>query len=276
MSDRSRDGRDDSSGRCARARATRGRRRARPRPPAAERLTRADRRRGPRGRQLRAGRLAVRHAAAPPHRARLVRLAFPEEELGRGARRASPGGISPRIVEAPGAAGGRCGASSTSTSSGAGASSRSPLDWTLIGPFAARVLRATAEIPYGGVSATRRSPPRPGSPRGSRAAGNALGSNPIPIVIPCHRVLRSGGALGGYGGGLDASAGCWSSRARSPAPSSAGRLSGRSADCSAARRPLRLGGVAHGHRPPGVGDARACRAGTTRRRAPPDSRSRRR
>ena len=42
-----------------------------------------------------------------------------------------------------------------------------------------------------------------GSPRGSRAAGNALGSNPIPIVVPCHRVLRSGGNLGGYGGGLD-------------------------------------------------------------------------
>jgi methylated-DNA-[protein]-cysteine S-methyltransferase len=42
-----------------------------------------------------------------------------------------------------------------------------------------------------------------GSPRGSRAAGNALGANPIPIVVPCHRVLRSGGALGGYGGGLE-------------------------------------------------------------------------
>ena len=42
-----------------------------------------------------------------------------------------------------------------------------------------------------------------GSPRGSRAAGNALGSNPIPIVVPCHRVLRSGGALGGYAGGLE-------------------------------------------------------------------------
>ena len=42
-----------------------------------------------------------------------------------------------------------------------------------------------------------------GSPRGFRAAGNALGANPIPIVVPCHRVLRSGGALGGYGGGLE-------------------------------------------------------------------------
>ena len=42
-----------------------------------------------------------------------------------------------------------------------------------------------------------------GSPRAHRAAGSALGANPIPIVVPCHRVLRSGGALGGYGGGLD-------------------------------------------------------------------------
>ncbi len=42
-----------------------------------------------------------------------------------------------------------------------------------------------------------------GSPRAFRAAGRALGANPIPIVVPCHRVLRSGGALGGYGGGLD-------------------------------------------------------------------------
>jgi O-6-methylguanine DNA methyltransferase len=42
-----------------------------------------------------------------------------------------------------------------------------------------------------------------GSPRAFRAAGSALGANPIPIVVPCHRVLRSSGALGGYGGGLD-------------------------------------------------------------------------
>ena len=42
-----------------------------------------------------------------------------------------------------------------------------------------------------------------GSPRAVRAAGTALGANPVPIVVPCHRVLRTGGALGGYGGGLD-------------------------------------------------------------------------
>ena len=65
------------------------------------------------------------------------------------------------------------------------------------------MLRATARIPFGGVLSYTQVASRAGSPRGSRAAGNALGSNPIPIVVPCHRVLRSGGALGGYGGGRE-------------------------------------------------------------------------
>ncbi len=77
------------------------------------------------------------------------------------------------------------------------------LDWRLASPFARRVLRATARIPYGEVSDYGTIAGRAGSPRGARAAGNALGANPIPIVVPCHRVLRHGGALGGYTGGLD-------------------------------------------------------------------------
>jgi methylated-DNA-[protein]-cysteine S-methyltransferase len=76
-------------------------------------------------------------------------------------------------------------------------------DWTLIGPFASRVLSAAAAIPYGGVLTYSEVAGKAGSPRGSRAAGNALGSNPIPIVVPCHRVLRTGGSLGGYAGGLE-------------------------------------------------------------------------
>ena len=76
------------------------------------------------------------------------------------------------------------------------------LDWALIGPFARRVLRRTAAIPYGSHSSYGEVAAAAGSPRGARAAGNALGSNPIPIVIPCHRVLHAGGGLGGYGGGL--------------------------------------------------------------------------
>jgi len=41
-----------------------------------------------------------------------------------------------------------------------------------------------------------------GRPSAARATGNALGANPVPIVVPCHRVLRTGGGLGGYTGGL--------------------------------------------------------------------------
>ena len=65
------------------------------------------------------------------------------------------------------------------------------------------MLEATARIPFGSVSTYKRVAADAGSPRGFRAAGNALGSNPLPIIVPCHRVLRSGGALGGYGGGIE-------------------------------------------------------------------------
>ena len=65
------------------------------------------------------------------------------------------------------------------------------LDWGLVGAgFARRVLQAAIAIPFGDTSTYR-------------GAGNALGSNPIPIVVPCHRVLASTGGLGGYTGGLD-------------------------------------------------------------------------
>ena len=76
------------------------------------------------------------------------------------------------------------------------------LDLSLLGRFAQRVLGITSEIPYGGVLSYGEVAAEAGSPRGSRAVGNALGCNPIAVVIPCHRVLRSGGTIGGYGGGL--------------------------------------------------------------------------
>jgi methylated-DNA-[protein]-cysteine S-methyltransferase len=77
------------------------------------------------------------------------------------------------------------------------------LDWRLAEGFSRRVLQATALIPYGGVSTYKQVATAAGSPRGHRAAGNALGHNPLPIVVPCHRVLHSGGGLGGYTGGLE-------------------------------------------------------------------------
>lgn len=78
-----------------------------------------------------------------------------------------------------------------------------PLDRQLIHGFGKAVLRATQQIPYGQVSSYGEIAAEAGNRRAARAAGSALGANPIPIVIPCHRVLRAGGALGGYGGGLD-------------------------------------------------------------------------
>ncbi len=78
-----------------------------------------------------------------------------------------------------------------------------PIDWSLVRGFAAGVLQATARVPFGQVTTYREVAGAAGSPRGARAAGNALGSNPIPIVVPCHRVVHAGGGLGGYTGGLE-------------------------------------------------------------------------
>jgi methylated-DNA-[protein]-cysteine S-methyltransferase len=78
-----------------------------------------------------------------------------------------------------------------------------PLDWALTRGFAGRVLQATARIDFGTTSTYASMASDAGSPRAVRAAGNALGTNPLPVVVPCHRVLRTGGALGGYTGGIE-------------------------------------------------------------------------
>jgi len=69
-------------------------------------------------------------------------------------------------------------------------------------PFQRKVLRACRRIPRGRVSSYRGIAERCGLPNGARAAGTALARNPFPLVIPCHRVVRSDGSLGGFGGGL--------------------------------------------------------------------------
>jgi methylated-DNA-[protein]-cysteine S-methyltransferase len=76
-----------------------------------------------------------------------------------------------------------------------------PLDHSLSHGFRARVLRAIDEIPYGETRTYTEMAMIAGNERAVRAAGTACGTNPIPLVVPCHRVLRVGGALGGYGGG---------------------------------------------------------------------------
>jgi methylated-DNA-[protein]-cysteine S-methyltransferase len=77
-----------------------------------------------------------------------------------------------------------------------------PIDWALVRGFTRRVLDVTARIPYGELQSYAVVAGRAGSPRAVRAAGNALGANPMPVVVPCHRVVRTGGGLGGYTGGL--------------------------------------------------------------------------
>ena len=79
-------------------------------------------------------------------------------------------------------------------------------DWRLAGGFRRHVLRATAQIPYGRTASYRDVATRAGSPAAVRAAGSALVRNPLPIVVPCHRVLRSDGGLGGYLGGPETKA----------------------------------------------------------------------
>jgi len=76
------------------------------------------------------------------------------------------------------------------------------LDLRHITPFQRRVLMAAARVPAGKVVSYGEIACRIGQPHGSRAVGQALGHNPVPIVIPCHRVVAAGGRIGGYTGGL--------------------------------------------------------------------------
>ncbi|MFI5393719.1 MAG: methylated-DNA--[protein]-cysteine S-methyltransferase [Myxococcota bacterium] len=76
------------------------------------------------------------------------------------------------------------------------------VDRSLIGPFAQKVLQATSEVGYGELATYGDIAGRIDRPKAARAVGSALGSNPIPIVIPCHRIVGAGGKLTGYAGGL--------------------------------------------------------------------------
>jgi methylated-DNA-[protein]-cysteine S-methyltransferase len=75
------------------------------------------------------------------------------------------------------------------------------VDWSLTGGFRRRVLEATARIPAGQVTTYGALAARVGNPRASRAVGSAVGSNPVAIVVPCHRVVPAAGGVGNYGGG---------------------------------------------------------------------------
>ena len=126
----------------------------------------------------------------------LVRLAFdPEHVLDELAER-----ISPRVVEAP-----------TRLEpvrreldeyfEGRRRAFDMAVDWSLTGGFRRRVLEATARIPTGQVTTYGALATQVGKPTAARAVGNAVGSNPVAIVVPCHRVVPAGGGVGNYGGG---------------------------------------------------------------------------
>jgi methylated-DNA-[protein]-cysteine S-methyltransferase len=76
-----------------------------------------------------------------------------------------------------------------------------PVDLGGLSPFVRQVLETTAAVPAGRYETYGSMAALVGRPAAARAVGNALGSNPIPIVVPCHRVLAAGGKIGGYGGG---------------------------------------------------------------------------
>jgi O-6-methylguanine DNA methyltransferase len=78
-----------------------------------------------------------------------------------------------------------------------------PVDLSAVAPFQRSVLDATATIPFGEVRSYRWIAERIGSAKAVRAVGTALGHNPVSIVVPCHRVLRTDGSLGGYALGLE-------------------------------------------------------------------------
>ncbi|CAM5262740.1 methylated-DNA--[protein]-cysteine S-methyltransferase [Streptomyces fumanus] len=79
-----------------------------------------------------------------------------------------------------------------------------PLDWSLISGFNRAVLRKlAAEVPYGSVVGYGDLAGRAGQPGAAQAVGVAMGANPLPVVVPCHRVVESDGGIGGFGGGLE-------------------------------------------------------------------------
>ena len=80
---------------------------------------------------------------------------------------------------------------------------RAALDWSGRTPFQQAVWQATQDIPYGETRSYGWVAQQIGRPRAARAVGQALGANPTPIIVPCHRVIAADGGLGGFGGNLD-------------------------------------------------------------------------
>lgn len=111
--------------------------------------------------------------------------------------------ISPRILNAPG----RLDTAARELEeyfTGARKTFGFPLDWRLSAGFRRTVLRHLPEIGYGHTASYAAVARLAGNPKAVRAVGTACATNPLPVVVPCHRVVRSDGAMGGYLGGVDA------------------------------------------------------------------------
>ena len=129
----------------------------------------------------------------------LVRLAFPEEPEDVVLEELAAT-LSPRVIASPNMTDG-VRRQLEAYFEGRGRGLRTRVDWALTpAGFFRRVLEVTARIPFGSVSTYGQVAKLAGSPRAARAAGNALHENPIPIVVPCHRVVPSSGGIGKYGG----------------------------------------------------------------------------
>jgi methylated-DNA-[protein]-cysteine S-methyltransferase len=76
------------------------------------------------------------------------------------------------------------------------------VDWSRVDGFIRKALQVCARIPHGKTMSYGEIAARAGNPGAARAAGSAMGKNPFPIVVPCHRVIRSDGSLGGFSGNL--------------------------------------------------------------------------
>jgi methylated-DNA-[protein]-cysteine S-methyltransferase len=121
-----------------------------------------------------------------------------DEALAEVARR-----VSPRILEAPGRLDG-VRRQLDEYFAGRRRAFDLPLDRGLGRGFRAAVLVELERVPFGATVSYADLARAVGNPRASRAVGSAMATNPIPVVVPCHRVLRTGGDLGGYAGGLEA------------------------------------------------------------------------
>ena len=130
----------------------------------------------------------------------LVRIGLPNEDLD-GLLADLAGRISPRVLEAP------AGLDEERRElddyfAGRRHAFELPIDWQLSHGFLLRARQGIAAIPYGETRTYTDLARGAGNERAVRAAGSACSRNPIPLVVPCHRVLRSDGSLGGYAGGL--------------------------------------------------------------------------